>query len=39
MDGALARWLDARTVIGGYLDPIADRRCSSVCISRWAPRA
>jgi cardiolipin synthase len=25
LDGALARWLDARTVIGGYLDPIADK--------------
>src|SRR4051812_12004044 len=25
LDGALARWLDARTVIGGYLDPLADK--------------
>ena len=25
LDGALARWCDARTVIGGYLDPIADK--------------
>jgi len=25
LDGALARWLDARTVIGGYLDAIADK--------------
>jgi cardiolipin synthase len=25
LDGALARWFDARTVIGGYLDPIADK--------------
>ncbi len=25
LDGALARWFDARTTIGGYLDPIADK--------------
>jgi cardiolipin synthase len=25
LDGALARWFDARTAIGGYLDPIADK--------------
>lgn len=25
LDGALARWLDARTMIGAYLDPIADK--------------
>lgn len=25
LDGALARWLDARTPIGGYLDAIADK--------------
>ncbi|MCX8504999.1 MAG: CDP-alcohol phosphatidyltransferase family protein [Alphaproteobacteria bacterium] len=25
LDGTLARWLDARTMIGSYLDPIADK--------------
>ncbi len=25
LDGAIARWFDARTTIGGYLDPIADK--------------
>ena len=25
LDGALARWLDERTVLGAYLDPIADK--------------
>ncbi|MBI3515094.1 MAG: CDP-alcohol phosphatidyltransferase family protein [Proteobacteria bacterium] len=25
LDGALARWFDARTTIGSYLDPIADK--------------
>ncbi len=25
LDGALARWLKARTAIGAYLDPLADK--------------
>ncbi len=34
MDGLLARWLSQRTMLGQYLDPVADKLMLSSLVSR-----